>query len=40
MNILEILKDAFVPFMDGEKKPLHTGEVMNLWFFLAKLKKH
>lgn len=36
MNVLEVLKDAFAPFMDGEKKPLHVGEAMNLWFFLAQ----
>ncbi len=35
MNIFEVVKDAFAPFMDGEKKPLHTGEVMNLWAYLA-----
>jgi len=35
MNPFEVLKDAFTPFMDGEKKPLHVGEVMNLWFYLT-----
>ncbi|NHN29089.1 DUF3231 family protein [Paenibacillus agricola] len=35
MNLLEILKDAINPFTDGEKPPLHVGEVMNLWFFLT-----
>ncbi|MEH7378589.1 DUF3231 family protein [Neobacillus drentensis] len=35
MNPLEVLKDVFIPFMDGEKKPLHVGEVMNLWFYLT-----
>lgn len=39
VNIFEIIKDAFTPFMDGEKKPLHTGEVMNLWFFLAQVQE-
>lgn len=34
MNLFEVMKDAFGPFMDGEKKPLHVGEVMNLWFYL------
>lgn len=34
MNFLEVMKDAFLPFMDGDKKPLHVGEVMNLWFYL------
>ncbi|MBS8264173.1 DUF3231 family protein [Mesobacillus boroniphilus] len=34
MNFFEVMKDAFGPFMDGEKKPLHVGEVMNLWFYL------
>ncbi|TLS51257.1 DUF3231 family protein [Paenibacillus antri] len=35
MNLLEVIKDVFKPFLDGEKPPLHVGEVMNLWFFLA-----
>jgi hypothetical protein len=35
MNLLEILKDAVKPFADGEKPPLHVGEVMNLWFYLT-----
>lgn len=35
MNPFEILKSAFTPFVDGEKKPLHVGEVMNLWFYLT-----
>jgi hypothetical protein len=35
MNPFELIKDAFAPFMDGEKKPLHTGEVFNLWTYLA-----
>lgn len=35
MNLLEILKDAMKPFIDGEKPPLNAGEVMNLWFYLA-----
>ncbi|WP_419873677.1 DUF3231 family protein [Candidatus Pristimantibacillus sp. PTI5] len=35
MNLLEILKDAIKPFVDGKKPPLHVGEVMNLWFYLA-----
>lgn len=39
MNVLEVLKDAFAPFMDGEKKPLHVGEAMNLWFFLAQVEE-
>lgn len=34
MNLLEIAKDAFGPFLDNEKKPLNVGEVMNLWFYL------
>lgn len=34
MNIFEIAKDAFGPFLDNEKKPLNVGEVMNLWFYL------
>jgi hypothetical protein len=34
LNPFEVIKNAFGPFLDGEKKPLHAGEVMNLWFFL------
>ena len=34
MKILETLKDTFAPLMDGEKAPLHVGEVMHLWSFL------
>jgi hypothetical protein len=34
LNLFEVMKDAFKPFMDGDKKPLHVGEVMNLWFYL------
>ncbi len=34
MNYFEVFKDAFVPFIDGKKKPLNVGEVMNLWFYL------
>jgi hypothetical protein len=34
LNLFEVMKDAFGPFMDGEKNPLHVGEVMNLWFYL------
>ncbi len=35
MNMLEVVYDAFKPFLDGEKKPLNVMEVSNLWFFLA-----
>ncbi|MGZ4107884.1 MAG: DUF3231 family protein [Tumebacillaceae bacterium] len=35
MNPFELIKDAFAPFLDGEKKPLHTGEVFNLWTYLT-----
>lgn len=35
MNIFEVLKDAIKPFADGEKPPLHVGEVMNIWFYLT-----
>ncbi|MBP1155087.1 MULTISPECIES: DUF3231 family protein [unclassified Paenibacillus] len=35
MNFFEIIKDTFKPFLDGEKPPLHVGEVMNLWFYLT-----
>jgi hypothetical protein len=34
LNPFEVLKDAFGPLLDGEKKHLHVGEVMNLWFYL------
>jgi hypothetical protein len=35
MNLLEILKDTVVPFIDGKKPPLNIGEAMNLWFYLS-----
>lgn len=35
MNLLEILKDAMKPYLDGEKPPLNAGEVMNLWMYLT-----
>ena len=35
MNLFEVFKDAIKPFLDGEKPPLHVGEVMNLWFYLT-----
>ncbi|WP_248924328.1 DUF3231 family protein [Paenibacillus hamazuiensis] len=35
MNWFEVIKDAIEPFLDGEKQPLHVGEVMNLWYYLA-----
>jgi hypothetical protein len=35
MNLLEILKDSIVPFIDGKKPPLNIGEAMNLWFYLT-----
>ncbi len=34
LNLFEVIRDAFGPFVDGEKNPLHVGEVMNLWFYL------
>jgi hypothetical protein len=34
LNYFEIFKDAFVPFIDGKKRPFNVGEVMNLWFYL------
>lgn len=34
MNYYEVIKDAFVPFLDNKKRPLNVGEVMNLWFYL------
>lgn len=39
-NPFELMKDFFEPFIDGEKKPLNVGEVMNLCFFSRGLKKH
>ncbi|MDE3839956.1 hypothetical protein C0966_11355 [Bacillus methanolicus] len=35
MNVFQIVKDAFAQFTDNEVKPLHVGEVMNLWFLLV-----
>jgi hypothetical protein len=35
MNIFEAVLDTIKPFADGEKPPLHVGEVMNLWFYLT-----
>jgi len=35
VNLLEVMKNAVEPFLDQEKPPLHVGEVMNLWFYLA-----
>jgi hypothetical protein len=34
MKLLEVIHDAFEPFLDGEKRPLNVMEVSNLWFFL------
>lgn len=34
MNFFQMAKDAFMQFTDDEKKPLHVGDVMNLWFYL------
>jgi hypothetical protein len=39
MNIFEVAKDIFKPFMDGEKRPLHVGEVMNLWTYLTAVQE-
>jgi hypothetical protein len=33
MNYFGILYDAFKPFLDGEKKPLNTLEVSNIWMY-------
>ncbi|MDN3015317.1 DUF3231 family protein [Paenibacillus sp. BSR1-1] len=39
-NIFESIKDLFAPLVDGEeKKPLHTGEVTNLWVLLTLLEE-
>jgi hypothetical protein len=34
MKLFDLIQDVFVPFMDGEKRPLNVMEVSNLWFFL------
>lgn len=39
MNVFEVLKDAFAPYMDGEKRSVHVGETMNLWYFLAQIEE-
>ncbi|MFD4932904.1 DUF3231 family protein [Peribacillus butanolivorans] len=33
MNYFEVLYDTFKPFLDGEKKPLNTLEVSNIWLY-------
>lgn len=35
MNLFEVMKDSFAPFLDGDKPPLHIGEAFNIWTFLA-----
>lgn len=35
MNILEVVYDAFKPYLKGEKQPLNILEASNLWMFLA-----
>ena len=35
MNLMEIMRNTFKPFLDGEKKPVNVGEVGNLWLFLG-----
>ncbi|PLR83843.1 DUF3231 family protein [Bacillus sp. V33-4] len=39
MNFFQLTKDAFEQFTDKEMKPLHVGEVMNLWFYLIGTKQ-
>lgn len=34
MKLMNVIHDAFAPFLDGEKKPLNVMEVTNLWFYL------
>lgn len=34
MNIFEVIKSAFQPFLDVEKPPLHVGEAYYLWYYL------
>ncbi|MFF2448080.1 DUF3231 family protein [Neobacillus sp. NPDC058068] len=39
-NLLEAIKDYLAPLVDGEpKKPLHVGEVNNLWLLLTLLEE-
>ncbi|MGG1552334.1 DUF3231 family protein [Paenibacillus ferrarius] len=33
MNLIEVLKSAFEPFLDGDKPPLHIGEAYHLWYY-------
>jgi len=33
MNYFKVLLDTFKPFLDGEKKPLNTLEVGNIWMY-------
>jgi hypothetical protein len=35
MYMLDVIKSAFAPYMDGEKPPLHIGEAFNLWYYLG-----
>lgn len=35
MNPIEVISDAFKPFLDGEKKPPNVLEVGNLWMYMA-----
>lgn len=32
MKLFDMIRDAFEPFMDGEKRPLNVMEVSNLGF--------
>ncbi|RXT07792.1 DUF3231 family protein [Ammoniphilus sp. CFH 90114] len=34
MRIFDTLRDTVAPLLDGEKEPLHVGEVMHLWSYL------
>jgi len=35
MNYFEVLYDSVKPFLDGEKKPLNTLEVSNIWMYTS-----
>ncbi len=35
MNYFEVLYDTIKPFLDGEKRPLNTMEVSNMWLYTA-----
>jgi hypothetical protein len=32
---MDVIKSAFEPFLDGEKKPLNVSEAYHLWYYLV-----